>query len=125
MKLEDAIKGIQAHRKLIHEQDMWEDPISLSDTMTKLAVYNSYLADCIAPLHKDATDKQYAVFTECIADEMPVTKAESMSRGESTEQRKEYENVQNIYKATANLISVLQSRLRTIENQRRQEGVAE
>ena len=102
---------------------MWNDPISLSDTMTKLAVYNSYLADNIAPLHKSATDRQYGVFTECTADGMPVTKADAMSRGESTQERHDYENVQHIYKATSNLITVLQSRLRTIENARRQEGI--
>jgi len=123
MKLDEAIKGIQVHREQIHQQDMWDDPISLSDTMTKLAVYNSYLADNIAPLHKSATDKQYGVFVECMTNEMPVTKAEVMSRGESTQERHDYENVQHIYKATANLITVLQTRLKTIENQRRQEGI--
>lgn len=123
MKIEDAVKGIHAHREQIHQQNQWEDPVSLSDTMTKLAVYNSYLADSIAPLHKQATDKQYGVFMECMTQELPVTKAEVMSRGESTQERHDYENVQHIYKATANLITVLQSRLRTIENQRRQEGV--
>lgn len=117
MELSEAIKGIYTYREKIHKQNQWEDPLSLSDTMTKLSVYNSYLADNIAPLHKNATDKAYAVFTECISDDMPVTKAEVMSRGESTQERQDYENVMNIYKATANLISVLQSRLRTIENQ--------
>jgi len=125
MKLEDAIKGIQAHRELIHKQNMWDDPIMLSDTMTRLATYNSYLADNIAPLHKQATDKAYGVFSAGIADKMPVTKAEMMSRGESTEERQAYENVLNVYKSTGNLITVLQSRLKTIENQRRLEGAAD
>lgn len=123
MRLEDAIKGIQAHRKLIHEQDMWEDPISLSDTMTKLAVYNSYLADNIAPLHKQATDKAYSVYTECKADNMKTNAAEIEARGNSTEERMLHENTEKIYKSTASLITVLQSRLRTIENARRQEGI--
>lgn len=123
MKLEDAIKGIQAHRKLIHEQDMWEDPISLSDTMTKLAVYNSYLADNIAPLHKQATDKAYSVYTECKADKMATNASEIEARGNSTEERMLHENTEKIYKSTASLITVLQSRLRTIENARRQEGI--
>lgn len=122
MELEKAIEGIQKYRELIHKQDMWADPMNLSDTMTKLAVYNSYLADHIAPLHKQATDKAYAVFVEAKAKDLPVTQADSMSRGESTEDREAYENVKNIYQATSNLITVLQSRLRTIENQIRQEG---
>lgn len=123
MKLEDAIKGIQTHRELIHKQDMWDDPISLSDTMTRLAVYNSYLADNIAPLHKNATDKAYEVFSECKADGMATNQAEIEARGNSTEERMLHENTEKIYKSTANLITVLQSRLRVIENARRQEGV--
>lgn len=122
MNLEKAIEGIQKYRELIHQQNMWESPLDLSDTMTKLAVYNSYLADNIAPLHKQATDKAYAVFVEAKAKDMPVTQAESMSRGESTTEREVYENVKNIYQATSNLITVLQSRLRVIENQIRMEG---
>lgn len=123
MKLEDAIKGIQAHRELIHKENLWEDPISLSDTMTRLAVYNSYLADNIAPLHKNATDKAYGVFSECKADGMATNRAEIEARGNSTEERMLHENTEKIYKSTANLITVLQSRLRVIENARRQEGV--
>lgn len=121
MELETAIKGIVAQRETIHREHQWSDPIALSDTMTKLSVYNAYLADHIALLHKEATDKSYAVYTEARADGTPQGTAEQMSRGESTSQRELYEKVKNIYTATGNLISVLQSRLRVIENQRRQE----
>lgn len=123
MELQKAIEGIYKYREQIHSQNQWDSPLDLSDTMTKLAVYNSYLADNIAPLHKQATDKAYMVFTECMDKEMPVTKAELMSRGESTEERSQYENVKNVYTATSNLITVLQSRLRTIENKMKQEGI--
>lgn len=122
MEIDKAIEGITKYREQIHQQNMWESPLDLSDTMTKLAVYNSYLADNIAPLHKAATDKAYAVFVEARAKDLPVTQADSMSRGESTEDRMTYENVKNVYQATSNLITVLQSRLRVIENQIKQEG---
>lgn len=122
MELDKAIEGIRKYRELIHAQDMWESPMDLSDTMTKLSVYNAYLADNIAPLHKQATDKAYMVFTEAKSKDLPVTQAEAMSRGESTQERATYENVKNVYQATSNLISVLQSRLRVIENQIKQEG---
>lgn len=122
MKLIDAINGILHYREQIHEEHLWSDPIKLSEAMVKLSVYNSYLADNIAPLHKRATDKAYSVFMEASATE-GVTKAETLSRGESTEQRREYENVKNIYSSTANLISVIQSRIRVIENSIKQEGI--
>lgn len=121
MDLATTIKGIRDVRARIHEQDMWNDPVGLSDAMAKLAVYNNYLADNIAPLHKEASDKAYAVFLEA-RNETGVTQAELMSRGESTEEREMYENVQHIYRATDSLISVIQSRVRVAENTIKREG---
>lgn len=123
MNLEEVIAGISKHRQRIHDEHMWSDPISLSDTMTKLAVYNNYLADEIAPAHKAVTDRAYTVFNECRQTNRSVTESERMSKGETTEDRLHYERLKLVYTATANLITVLQSRLKVIENQRRQEGV--
>jgi hypothetical protein len=123
MELEVAIKGIADVRSRIHKHDLWDEPVALSDIMVKLATYNSYLADHLAPLHKEATDKSYAVFTEAASEGVPVTKAEAMSRGESTEERHIYENTLNIYRATDNLISVIQSRVRVAENSLKREGL--
>lgn len=116
-----AIKGIMEWRDKIHRQDMWENPSALSDAMTRLAVYNSYLADEISVAHKKVTDKAYAVFTEAATTE-PVTKAEQMSRGESTTEREYFEKLKNINRATSDLISVLQTRIRVAENALKQEG---
>lgn len=123
MKLEEILEGIIKYRKIIHEENLWSNPNRLSDVMTKLSVYNSYLSDHIAGLHKTATDKAYNVFTSAKNLDLPVTQAEMMSRGESTQEREKFENTKNIYQATSNLISVLQSRLRVIENQIKQEGI--
>jgi hypothetical protein len=123
MDIATAIKGIHGVRARIHEQDMWGDPVALSDAMTKLSVYNNYLADHLAPLHKEATDKSYSVFTEAVSSGARVTQAEQLARGESTEIREMYENCLNIYRATDNLISVLQSRVRVSENQLKREGL--
>jgi iron uptake system EfeUOB component EfeO/EfeM len=123
LKLEDTIKGITTHRENIHTQSAWNDPLKLSETMLKLSTYNAYLADEIAPFHKIATDTSYKLFTEAISKGEPVTKAEQIARGLSTQERMDYENIKNIYSATSNLISVIQSRLKVIENARRQEPV--
>lgn len=125
MEITDAIKGIVEHRKNIHENNYWHDPEKLSDTMARLATYNSYLADNIARLHRIATDTQAVAFKSAREIEIGVTEAERLSRAESTKEREQYENIQYIYKATSNLITVLQSRLKVIENARRQEGINE
>ena len=123
MELSKAIEGIHRYRELIHKEDMWNDPISLSDTMTKLAVYNSYIADNIAPLHKKATDQAYKAYIEAKTSGETASYSEQLSRGKSTDDRMLFENTQNIYRATTNLITVIQTRLKVIENQRKQEGI--
>lgn len=122
MTTEEAILGIQKHRERIHAGAIWSDKEALSDVMIKLSVYSGYLADNIAPLHRKATDKAYAVFTEAKAEGLPVTQAEIMSRGESTAEREEYENVKNVYSSTEGLMTRIQTRLRIIEEQIRREG---
>lgn len=117
MEIEEVLQGIIRHREQIHKKDMWEHPLQLSETMTKLAVYNSYLADKMAFTHKQATDKAYQIYQECRKEDLGVTESEKMAKGESTETRLEYENIRSVYAATANLISVLQSRLRVLENE--------
>lgn len=123
MELDTAIEGIMAMRKRIHEQKQWNNPVSLSDTMTKLAVYNAYLADHIADLHHEATQLATDAFNNARKLEVGVTEAERLAKGESLNQRHKYEQVTYIYKSTGNLITVLQTRLKVIENQLKQEGV--
>jgi hypothetical protein len=123
MKVDEAIKGIITYRKLIHEENYWNNPERLSDVMAKLAVYNAYLADNIASAHREATDKQSVVFMEARSREVGVTEAERLAKSETTGEREMYEKLKYIYTATANLITVLQSRLKVIEQQRKDEGI--
>jgi uncharacterized NAD(P)/FAD-binding protein YdhS len=122
MKVEDAIKGIVTYRKLIHEENYWNNPERLSDVMAKLAVYNAYLADNIATFHKEASEKQSVVFMEA-RKEVGVTEAERIAKAESLNERETYEKCKYIYTATGNLITVLQSRLKVIEQQRKDESL--
>jgi hypothetical protein len=121
MEVEEAIKGIVNYRKLIHEKNYWHNPEKLSDVMARLAVYNSYLADNIATLHKHSTDKKAVVFMEARSKDSSVTESERLASMESTGEREIYEKCKYIYTATSNLITVLQSRLRVIEQQRKDE----
>lgn len=123
MKLEDAIKGILEQRKAIHSQNLWSDPNHLSEVMLKLATYNAYLADHLATLHHTVTEAVGRIFKAERDKDAGVTEAERLSKSETVEERRQYENVQHIYKSTSNLISVLQSRLRVISEQYKQEGV--
>lgn len=123
MELDTAVTGIMGLRKRIHEQRQWDNPVSLSDTMTKLAVYNAYLADHIADLHHEATQSSIDAFKHAREADKGVTEAEREAKEGSIEARKNYEQINYIYKSTGNLITVLQTRLKVIENQLKQEGV--
>lgn len=121
MTLNEAITGISHHRERIHTNNLWTDPVALSDVGLKLITYNSYLADELADLHKIASDKHHAVYLDCINKGEGVTKAEQMAKGESTTERKEYEKAKFIYTATGSLISFIQTKIRVSENQMKQE----
>lgn len=123
MELKTAIEGIMKLRKTIHEQNLWNNPNHLSDVMVKLSVYNAYLADHLAGLHQTASDSAVRAFQAARDMEVGVTEAERLAKAESLKPRKEFEHTQYIYKSTGSLISVLQSRLRVIESQLKQEGI--
>ena len=122
MKLEEVLSGISTHRARLHKDNAWDDPHALSDIGNKLAVYNSYLADFIAPAHKQATDASHAVYLECLERGDSATKAEVMARGESTAARAYYEKVKFVHSATASLVSFIQTKIRVAETQMKQEG---
>ncbi len=117
MNLEDALTGIQKMRKTIHEQDLWNDPLKLSDVMVKLSVYNSYLADHVSRLHKMATDESFKQFK--LHEGLGATKAQQYAKGLSTQQRYDFENSKMVYGSVQDLLSQLQSRLRIVENSMR------
>lgn len=121
MKVEDAIKGIVTYRKLIHEENYWNNPERLSDVMAKLAVYNAYLADNIATFHRETNDKQLLIYKTNRDEGKGVTEAERLAKAESGGERETYEKCKYIYTATKDLVTVLQSRLKVIEQQRRDE----
>lgn len=123
MEIEEAVKGIVTYRKLIHEENYWNNPERLSDVMAKLAVYNAYLADNMASLHKNATETQLAAFKAAREMGTGVAESEKLAKQESLNEREIYEKCKYIYTATGNLITVLQSRLKVIEQQRKDESL--
>ena len=121
MDVDTAIKGVMSIRERLHENNLWSNPGALSEAALKLATYNSYLADNLSVVHKEATDKAYAVFTEARQAGEAQGTAEQMARGESTEQREHYEKVKNIYTATDKLIIQIDVRIKTVEAQMKRE----
>ena len=121
MNIAEALLGITKYREKIYKENLWEAPVDLSDVMTKLAVYKSFLADYIAPAHKKATDKQTKAFLDGRKLGLSVSESEIQARANATDERQDYENLLNVYRATSDLISVIQTRLRVIGQEERNE----
>ncbi len=122
MNIEKAIDGIQQHRELIHKENRWEDPLRLSDSMMRLSVYNSYLADHIAELHQISTGKRLMDYKSNRDNDRTQGDSDVLSRLNSLQERNNYENTKYIYNATDKLIGTIQTKLKVIENQMKREG---
>lgn len=117
MELEAALKGVAILRERIHKEKIWDNPTELSDVAIKLSVYYSYIGDYVADLHKDATDTNYQIFLTERKTGSAVNAAEKKAHGESTEQRRAYENILVVRKSIEQMISIIQTRLRILETQ--------
>lgn len=120
MKLELALKGIMDHREIIHIDDLWSDPEKLSYEMLKLRVYNSYLGDNIATLHRGASEKRLKIYQELRGKDTQGD-ATVVSQYQSLKEREMYENVKNIHDDTSALIDTIRSRLKVISEQRKED----
>lgn len=120
--MERALTEIRNLRSLIHEEHVWGNPSELARIGGLLASYNSDLADNIARLHKEVTDKQARAYRGYKKQGMTDTGAQEQSRFDSVDERERYENIKYVYNATEKLISLLQTSIRTTENQISREG---
>lgn len=121
MELKDVLDQINKHRSRILEQDLWHNTNELLYEGGQLITYNGYLAELIAPAHKQSTDKAHAIYLEVISKGEGVTKAEQMAKGETTEERRHYEHLKFVYTATSSLVSYIQTVVRVNEQQLKQE----
>jgi hypothetical protein len=115
----EAITNIAEIRQSI---DGKTDPVTLSEALVKLATYNAYVGDYVSTTHKAATDRAYSIYLEVLGKGDSATKAEQISRGESTEERARYEKIKFTYKSTEAVINAIHKRITTIENQIKREG---
>lgn len=122
MEIEDVLKGISKYRNDIYLKKIWTNPVALSEVGVKLATYNSLLAEHIAALHRLATESSWLRFKKAVNAGETVTAAQAASKGDTVEQREQYENAKLIYSAVDKLISNIQTRIRTVENQITREG---
>lgn len=121
MKLTEVLEKVVYWTNIIDTAIKQEEPATLSKAMLKLAVYNSHLADHLASLERTANDKRLLSYKAARDIDVTQGDAENLSKLESSKEKELYEKCRYKYKATENLLSASQSRIRVIENQMRRE----
>ena len=119
MQLYKVLEGIQVWREKLHVEDMWSNPNELSEAMNKLAVYNSYLAEHIAPLHKKATETEILAYKRERQNNVKLGDSSMSAKLEGLESRHDYEHVKLVNKSVSDLTNVIQSRLKVLSEQAR------
>ena len=125
MDITEALKGITVHRKMIQDKKLWSNTLGLAEEILKISSYNSVLAENLAQLHYESTKTRLTAYKKARDEEKTQGDSDMESRWESLEVRREYENVNHIYKATDKFITVAQTQLKTIENQLKREGAGQ
>lgn len=118
VKQDRSIEKIIELREYIHQNDLWDRPEALSEVMTKLAVRNHQLAEHIARLEKTYKESEILEYQKA-RKSLTQGDAEKQARLKSLDAKEDYENVKTVNKATADLINVIQSRLRILTEQAR------
>lgn len=116
--LDQIIDGIIQERDEIHSRDLWSLPEPLSRCMTRLAVRNHQLAEYIAKLEMLYKTTELNAYTE-LRKNVSQGDAEKQAKKKALEAKEDFEHAKIVYKATAELIGTIQSRLKVLAEQSR------
>ena len=119
MDLQTAVKGIASVRERI--VDSWELPNPLSDAANKMALYNAYLGDHLGQLEYDREVTKGEKYNQYLNTGMSATGADTRSRADVAELTGKIKKFNLMHSDAANQISIIQSRLRVLESNRRNE----
>lgn len=115
MELDVTIKGIISVRNRIAEA--WDNPNDLSDLGNKMALYNAYLGDHLGEVEADRENAKAQAYMNYIKGGMPTTQADNLSRAEVSELTGQARKLGLMHKDAHRQISMIQSRLKVLENQ--------
>ena len=116
MELDKAVEGILSVRERI--QKSWDSPESLSDLGNKLALYQGYLGDHLGNFKEEREVRKAHEYLKLIATSS-ATHADNLSRAGVAELTGKIMKLELLHKDTSTQISMLQSRLRVLADERR------
>ena len=119
MDLQTVIEGILAIRKKI--EGSWANPNALSDLGHRLAHYNSYLGDHLGDYEHDREIRKGTSYLDYLKQGVSDTGADNRSRAEVAELTGNIKKLKLMHDDADKQISMIQSRLRVLEANRRNE----
>lgn len=119
MQLEEVVKKIIQARTLIAEYE--NDPDALSKLAVRVATYNAYLGDYASEAALEAARKRSEAYKRLKEEGYKPTPAENEAKNEVRELEAEVDARNKMHKDSASLVSAIQTRLRVLENQLKNE----
>lgn len=121
MKLEDALTKLTELREQVVDKGLWGNPVALSELAVKISTYNSYVAENIADAKWAQLAKEHESFRAHKKDGASDTGAGGQARLEARDERREHDQLDNIYKSNNSLLKTVDSRIYVLTEQMRRE----
>lgn len=119
MDIDTAVKGIISVRERITKS--WEDPVALSDLGNKMTSYAANLGDHLGKLEEERETTRATKYLQYIKSGASATASENRARAEVAELTGKVRKLKLMHSDAHAQVSIIQSRLRVIENQIRGE----
>jgi hypothetical protein len=117
MELEIALNGYTAAKQKLRSN--WESPTALSDLAVKIATYGTYIGEHLGDSKALYELNKSQMYLEAIKAGKSATQADNESRSENAEVRADVLKLEVVHKDLFSLVSVIQSRLKILELQTR------
>lgn len=117
MELEIALNGYTAAKQKL--QSSWESPTALSDLAVKIATYGTYIGEHLGDSKALYELNKSHMYLDAIKAGKSATQADNESRSENAEVRADVLKLEVVHKDLFSLVSVIQSRLKILELQTR------
>lgn len=117
MDIETSLAGYQSAKKRL--QGSWSSPSALSDLAVKIATYGTYIGEHLGDSKAEYEVNKSKMYLQAIEDKKSATQADNDSRSKNAETRAVVLKLEIIHKDLFSLVSVIQSRLKVLENEAR------
>jgi len=119
MELMETLEKIAEARELIKRYE--EDPDALSKLALRISTYNAYLGDYSTDAYMSAASKRVKEYSKQREEGAKPSPADNEAKYAVREDEAYADKLNKMHRDSANLVSTIQTRLRVLENQLKNE----